>query len=536
MELTAEMIWKQYEKGAEHHSRMDLYSGTEKAYRMYEGDQWSGLEAGGEKMPYYNIIRPIINYRSSMVAMNNMAVVYTPLDPEKKDIAALCGEMNRMAASQWERNKMEHLSWELIRAACIAGDAYMLFYDEKATSMLVDNTDIYFADEMQPDIQKQKYIIIRERVHVEDVKRIAKENGIPEDQISAIQPDEETEKTVTTGDKTLAGQSDMCTGLVYFYKDEQGVLHTIRSTRNCIYKPDFTHRAVNENTGDSAEQHLYPIAGMVWGRKKGSTRGIGECKPIITNQIEINKILARRLISSKMCAYGKPVYQADAVRDPEALSQAGTAIAVEIAANRVTDVVSYLQPVSMSPDVHNLAKELVDTTRELAGAGDAVMGQINPENASGAAIIAMRDQAAIPLNEQTAMYRQFCEDVALIWVDIWAATSRSVRFDGGDGVVEEVDIATLRDAELSVRIDVTPTDAYSKFAVEQSLEAALAASHISFDEYVDALPENSTAPKARFKEIIGRRAKAEASPAVGMEELAYGMTHQNIPMMTGVTE
>ena len=38
-------------------------------------------------------------------------------------------------------------------------------------------------------------------------------------------------------------------------------------------------------------------------------------------------------------------------------------------------------------------------------------GQIDPTQASGTAIIATRDQAALPLNEQVARYRQFVEDV-----------------------------------------------------------------------------------------------------------------------------
>ena len=108
--------------------------------------------------------------------------------------------------------------------------------------------------------------------------------------------------------------------------------------------------------------------------------------------------------------------------NPESVAEVGSAIEVmDTPAAKVTDHVAYLHPSPMSADAKNLTDEMISQTRDLAGAGDAALGQINPEQASGSAIIAVRDQAALPLNEQIAEYKQFCEDVAAIWFDLWVA-------------------------------------------------------------------------------------------------------------------
>lgn len=49
----------------------------------------------------------------------------------------------------------------------------------------------------------------------------------------------------------------------------------------------------------------------------------------------------------------------------------------------VTKVISTLPPAQMSPDVKQLQEDLIQVTRDLAGAGDIATGQVNPEDASG---------------------------------------------------------------------------------------------------------------------------------------------------------
>lgn len=63
----------------------------------------------------------------------------------------------------------------------------------------------------------------------------------------------------------------------------------------------------------------------------------------------------------------------------------------------------------------------------------------------------------------------------------------------------------LEKLELDIKIDITPKSPLDKYALEQSLENLLGDGQISFEEYVNALPEDSAMPKSKLKEILKTR-------------------------------
>ena len=79
--------------------------------------------------------------------------------------------------------------------------------------------------------------------------------------------------------------------------------------------------------------------------------------------------------------------------------------------------------------------------------------------------------------------------------------------------VEIIPYEAMQRLKVHVNVDVSPSDAYSKYAVEQSLENCLASGWITFEEYVEALPADSAAPKGKLTEILQKRAMA-AQPAL----------------------
>ena len=159
------------------------------------------------------------------------------------------------------------------------------------------------------------------------------------------------------------------------------------------------------------------------------------------------------------------------------------------------------------------------------------MGNINPEQASGAAIVAVKDAQAVPLNEMKAAARQFVEDIALIWLDILTAYgTNGVKTKSGT-----ISSEMLEGLEPEIRIDVSDGNPYSKYAREQALENAMRNNDISFEEYVEALDEDSLAPKAKFQEILDRRdAQTQETPEAEPEEMTAGMPAemtQNLPVL-----
>ena len=191
----------------------------------------------------------------------------------------------------------------------------------------------------------------------------------------------------------------------------------------------------------------------------------------------------------------------------------------------VNKIVGTIPPAQMSPDVKQLQEDLIMVTRELAGAGDTATGQVNPESASGRAILAVQQASQAPMTEQKESYKNFCEDIARIDLEYLVVYSE----DGvmmqeevtdpmtGEEYVQMVNVpqSVLKQLQASVKIDVTPKSVYDRFAMEQTMENFLVQGFFNpqrlaeFEAYVKALPDDSVAPKQRLLEMIENAKKTQ---------------------------
>jgi hypothetical protein len=63
-------VWALYDKGLEYMRMKHVFSDTDLNYRMYNGDQWYGLNVEGIEPVQYNIIETIVNYKTSTINEN----------------------------------------------------------------------------------------------------------------------------------------------------------------------------------------------------------------------------------------------------------------------------------------------------------------------------------------------------------------------------------------------------------------------------------------------------------------------------------
>ncbi len=511
--ITTTQIWDKYEKGRSYFRQIDLIGRTDRNYRFYTGDQWHAIETGGEELPMANFIKPIIRYKVSTVCKKGMSAVYMPNDRMDKDAQNTARALNRLFGLRWEMGKMDTVMRQMIKDGAIAGDSYLFFGegDDVMKGQIIDNVNIFFGDEKENDIQQQPYIIIRERRFVRDIRKEAEQNGIKDEQeLALIVSDTDTEDEL--GDKADIEYDEdegKCVSLLYMYRDDEGFIHTVKSVKNLIYQKDRAITAVNvDEDGEQIKTglKLYPIVNYIWEERKGSARGVSEVEYLIPNQLEVNKTLARRALTVKNVSYPKTVVNSHAIRNIDDIYKAGAVIEVDDAnVQGISNIIGYLNATSVAPDAKNLSDELMINTRELAGAGDAATGAIDPTKASGTAIIAVRDQSALPLNEQMTKMRQFVEDVALLWFDLWRAYNPDgikERFEDGE---IEITGEMLEALSFGVFIEVTDKDAYSRFAEEQTIGELFGRGAISFEEYVSLLRDDSIVPKAKLMEILEKR-------------------------------
>lgn len=138
--------------------------------RIKNGDQWYGMEQGKDELPSENFIKPILKYKIATVATNDTTIVFSCRDEGMQDI---CQALNSFAGQVWESTRMDALKWKAVKAAAITGDSYAYTYDRRPASQavvqddtprleveLIDRSAVYLADEQEPDIQAQEWIII----------------------------------------------------------------------------------------------------------------------------------------------------------------------------------------------------------------------------------------------------------------------------------------------------------------------------------------------------------------------------------------
>lgn len=523
------MIWEKYKKASSFQDENSIITKSNKCWKMYLGDQWYGLD-NTEGLPVVNFVEPTVNYKVSTICKNVMTARYSDVEgnAEYNDIY---DKLNSNFASNWERGHMDMVSWQTLKNAAIVGDGYTYWGTEDLTkTQVIPCTAILLGDEQQPEIQKQPYIMIRERLFVEDVKRMAAENGIPEEKWADITSDDNNEFQIGNNKDIDYDNNDGKVLSVLYFEKKDGIVWTGRAIEGLEYEP--LHPMTPSKNGEAImEKGLksYPIVNLIWQDIPNSARGQGEVKKLIPNQVEVNKTYARRAMATKMYAYPRMAYMANSIKNPEDLDKVGVAIGMNEGSTgqSIQQLISYLMPASSSPDAKTLSDDLMETTRNLAGAGETSMGQIDPTRVSGTAIVAIQDQAALALNEQVAKYKQYVEDIARLWFDLLVAYNPDGIPIKREMTAEEEEEATqgglyplepedkivadkimpedLEKLRPEVKVDVSTNTQWSKNDEQTADDNLLSNGHITFDEYVDLIPDGGILQKNKLQEIVKKR-------------------------------
>ena len=512
-EIQETPIWRLYENGRNYHRMTGIYTDTEKNYRFYNGDQWCGAKLGDVEPVQKNFIKSIVKYKVAVIHDNLYGIVYSSNNFEntefRQEAERYTDILNRYASRVWEKDKMDFKGRKVTKDSAIndEGIIYVNFDEEKQLPVneIVKKNDIYYGNENDDDIQLQPYILIRKRMPVVNARDLAKAEGLSEEKLEFIIGDNDTFEE--SGEASKLEVDDMVTIVYKMYKKD-GTVHFSIASRWLTIVDDV-------DTGLS----IYPIAHFNWEEKEGSARGEGEVRYLIPNQIEVNRTEVRRVLTVKYQAYPQKVVDTSKVSNPSALNTVGGTIRTNgTPVDDVRKIVGTIPPAQMSPDVKMLQEDLINVTRDLAGAGDTATGQVDPESASGRAILAVQQASQAPMTEQKETYKNFIEDIARIWLEYLIVYSKDginmeeevVDEETGEETVQIVKVpqSVLEQLQATVKIDITPKSVYDRFAQEQTIENLLTQGFFSaqrvgeLEIYAKVLDDDSVAPKVKILEAI----------------------------------
>lgn len=509
-------IWTLYSKAQDYARRIGMYEQTDLNFRMYNDDQWNGVKLKGVEPVQLNFLKPIVNYKVGALSQNLWAVNYSSENYDNKEFLPMamktCELLNRRVAKIWEKEYMDYKIRAILKNAAIVSEAVIYInynIDENMPKIEgLSKNDIYFGNENDSEIQTQPYILIKKRLPVATAKELAEKYKTSKKEIEYIIGDMETLEEA--GDSAKEEKDNMVTVVWKFWKENKKVYYSI-STRYCeILK------------NKCSQLSLYPITHLLWEEKQGSARGSAELtKGLISNQIEVNKILMRRAVVTSNTAFPQKVINTDKIVNKDAVNQVGGIIEVSgIEANRVQDFFASINPAQMSSDVEKLEEDLIQTSRELANASQAASGDINAEEASGRAILAVQQASQQPLVEQISALKRTIEDIARIILDmikVYNPDGISLEEEIEDEITGEKSIemvtipgSVLEELKATVKIDVTPKSALDKYAQERSIENLFTKGYFApavlgqLKFYLECLDDDSVMPKQKLLDKVNR--------------------------------
>ena len=506
--------FRRYELGKAYKRRIGLYERVRTNERFFRGEQWHG--AGGEDLPkpVFNVIRRIVDHLVGSVARTEFSIRYTDeglpfFSKEKRErLQNVLSVMSQSAAARWENSRMDKKVHRLLYDAAISGDGviYCWWDPDKRTgqpfmgdivSEVIDSTNLFVADVNRADIQSQEYVILSGRESVEVLKREARAYGVPEEEVSRIRPDDETD--CFAGDlarEELGGdEGAKATYLLSFYR-KNGTVFFEKSTRDVVIR-----------SGDTGCT-LYPVAYFSWEPTKNSFHGTSPVTALIPNQRYVNRAYAMVMKHLQDTAFSKVIY--DKSKIPEWTNTVGEAIAA-CGGGNISDAVSVVGVGQMQDGYMELIERALSDTKELSGATEVVLGEGEATNTS--AILALQESSMLSLRQVRSALLQCIEDLGDIWADMmlsyYPKERMIVTLDGGRESIAQASLGEIRDEVLLCRVEAKEVSRYSAAASQNLLDKLLEGGHISPVEYLKRLPDGAILQRDELIELLEQKAQKD---------------------------
>ncbi len=528
-----ETVFAEFKSAREHKELIGekgIYEQTRVNERFYVGDQWHGAKCGSDRpLVRHNVIKRIGDYKMAAITSNPVTVSFSADGvPNTVELKAFSdGVKNRCAKGEMpksltadeetalvmsalgdyyrvteERLRYHDTRYNALRNAYISGTGLIYTYwdSELETGLYADRNrrfpikgdiacevldveNVYFGDPSVKEVQNQPFIIISQRKSVADLQAEARKNGASANEIDQIA------ENCDEGD----GKTTVLTKM-WKEKGDSGVtVMAVRVVKDVTIRHKWDMRI-----------RLYPIAKFTWQERKNSVYGDSEITYLIPNQIAINRMLTANVWAVMMMGMPIMTVNGDIVQSP-VTNEPGQIIRVYGSPEETDAAIKYVTPPSFSPNFESNISSLIANTLSQAGANDAALGDISPNNTS--AIIAVREAAMLPLDTVRNRFYTFCEDVARIWAEFWISMygPRSLKISDENGIwYLPFDGEKYRQLLISTRVDVGAGTVWSENQAIKTLDNLLNRGAITLKQYLTRLPDGVIADiGGLIKEIDG---------------------------------
>ena len=540
-----EIIWKEYQEGLNFQRSMKFNTKFPEYERFKQGDQWPQATERTKALPrpVFNIVEMFVTNKKSNVLNQNIKMVFSSaetgtnsqINPDEQQLINEGAQMyTEYAYNLWNELDQDELNDMCVEDAATNGTGFMHYYWDTSVSggeiapyvgalrgEVIDALNIFVSNPQENDIQKQNWVIISSRSELSVAKNIAKASGLSEAEMMLIHPDEDC---ADEGYDTAILEQDgskKITILTKYYR-KNGLVYFTKAVKGCVIQKETCLTPLIEEGMIQRGIKLYPIAVFPWQRRKKCLWGYGEVEGIIPNQKSINFNVGMMLLSVQDNSWPKLIVK------PGALRQSVTNMPGEILTDHYTsgDGVKYMQPPNFNYMAINLVDKVLELSRSTSGVTEVATGEQLGANMAASAIIALQNQAKVPIDNIQKRFYRTIKDVGRIWEEFFKtyySLPRLITVDEVDGSQTAKGFTGTKysGVEFKLKIDVGASSTYSESLGMATLDKMYDKSDISVDDYIELAPDNVMP----FKETLKKRrevAKAEAMKQQAQQAIMNG--------------
>jgi hypothetical protein len=500
-----------YQKGMDYNNKLrpSYYKTIDVNERFYAGDHWHNVKANGQPTLIMPVYKRIADHEIASILSSPVKAKFS-IENYDEEAAGMDQELKRKVdmlnfklEDKWEKDKLDTLLRECLIDGFNTGDyAIYTYWDSRISTKqysginpdgskseilgdfvneVKDGAEIMFGNPNDRRVQTQPYILVIGRDMVSNLKAEAKANKVSEAEYSKITGDQDfNEQSGDRGkielDSVDSSDSGKCLYIIKLWKKEGQVFYR-KSTKYCMIIKE-----------QSMGLKRYPLAWGNWTKRKNSYHGTAPGTAIVPNQVAINQMYSNVAYNMRMTAFGKVLYDSNRIEAWD--NRIGAAIPMN---GDVTGAVFQLEPGKLNTNIFSFMNDMLKNTKDLNGANDVALGDINPEQASGTAIAATAQQSAIPLDNPKENLYQFIEDLVLNWQDFIESkytVNRKVGYEE-DGVskVGEINGEDYKEIPMSLKIDVGPSKQWSEITSVNTIMNLLNSKEITLLQALERFPD-----------------------------------------------
>ena len=553
-------IWEEFEKGQQYLKNSKLKQEWDECEKFYEGEHWPQATPKTKNMPrpVINICSMIADNKKSGILSGNVKIIFTPSEMfgealhRAEEGANVFTKFAESITKEMKQNELDDLAQDnsVQLGTCI----YHYYWDTTIAGgmqtpyvggvrgEIIHPKNVIFANPMEKDEQKQKYIIIASAEPLESVKQLAKRNGIKD--WDEIQADNDLEEDETN---TLS----LCTVLTK-YSRQNGKVVWEKTTKHhyiqepTMWEPELKNVRIDEkdeqeiNEPDTVNyngyfrKQLYPIVVGNHKNRKNSIYGIGEIKQAIPNNKAVNFNLGMMLLSVQNTGWPKIIQKVNALAKQMITNEPGEIL---------TDTtkgggwgVKYMDTPSFNSQALTLTNTIIDLTRTVTGSTEITNGEALGANMAASAIIALQNQAKKPIEMYQRKFYRTYEKIGKILEQFFKYYYNDGRMfsyeDEGQRYIASLNGQNYEDIDFSLNIEVGAGGIYSESLSVSLLDNLKQAGDIDTDEYIELYPDTIMPFKAKLKKM--REQKKQEQMILAQQQMALQQLGQ-VPIHSGIS-